>query len=79
MLSGRLAGMAVRPFPLQSTMLLEQVHMAGQEPAAKLQVWRLESDWPASYITSHCKCSMHYIPLQNAIRLHTVALNYRAY
>lgn len=45
MLSGRLAGMAVRPFPLQSTMLLLQVHMAGQEPPPVLQGSRLEDSW----------------------------------
>lgn len=36
MASGRWAGMAVRPLPRQSTMLLLQVHMGGQEPDAKL-------------------------------------------
>lgn len=45
MLSGRLAGMAVRPFPLQSTMLLLQVHMAGQEPPPTLHGCRLEDSW----------------------------------
>ena len=45
MLSGRLAGMAVRPFPLQSTMLLLQVHMAGQEPPPMLHGWRLLDSW----------------------------------
>lgn len=45
MLSGRFAGMAVRPFPLQSTMLLLQVHMAGQEPPPMLQGCRLEDSW----------------------------------
>lgn len=49
MLSGRLAGMAVSPLPLQSTMLLLQVHMAGQEPAARLHDWGPEfSEWPAN-------------------------------
>lgn len=42
MFSGRLAGMAVSPLPLQSTMLLLQVHMAGQEPEARLHVCGLE-------------------------------------
>lgn len=45
MLSGRLAGIAVRPFPLQSTMLLLQVHMAGQEPPPMLHGCRLEDSW----------------------------------
>lgn len=45
MLSGRFAGMAVRPFPLQSTMLLLQVHMAGQEPPPVLQGCGLEDSW----------------------------------
>lgn len=45
MLSGRLAGMAVRPFPLQSTMLLLQVHMAGQEPPPVLHGCKLEVSW----------------------------------
>lgn len=44
MVSGRLAGMAVRPLPRQSTMPLPQVHMAGQEPEERVQ----ESDRPAS-------------------------------
>lgn len=45
MLSGRLAGMAVSPFPLQSTMLLLHVHMAGQEPPPTLHVCRPEDSW----------------------------------
>lgn len=45
MLSGRLAGMSMRPFPLQSTMLLLQVHMAGQEPPPVLHGCRLEDSW----------------------------------
>ena len=45
MLSGRLAGMAVRPFPLQSTMLLLQVHMAGQEPPPMLHGCRPGDSW----------------------------------
>ena len=45
MASGRLAGMAVRPFPRQSTMLLLQVHMAGQEPPPVLHGCRLEDSW----------------------------------
>lgn len=47
MVSGRLAGMAVRPFPRQSTMLLLQEHMGGQEPDARLQGWtKAEPPWP---------------------------------
>lgn len=42
MFSGRLAGMAVSPLPLQSTILLLQVHMVGQEPEARLHVCGLE-------------------------------------
>lgn len=45
MLSGRLAGMAVRPLPLQSTMLLLQVHMAGQEPPPTMHGCGLEESW----------------------------------
>ena len=44
MVSGRLAGMAVRPLPRQSTMPLLQLHMAGQEPEERVQ----EGTWPAS-------------------------------
>lgn len=48
MVSGRLAGMAVRPLPRQSTMPLLQVHMAGQEPEDRVQVGtRPASPWPA--------------------------------
>lgn len=48
MVSGKLAGMAVSPLPRQSTMPLLQVHMAGQEPDEKLQIWVLvASIWPA--------------------------------
>ena len=36
MASGRLAGMAVRPLPRQSTMPLLQAHMAGQEPEERV-------------------------------------------
>lgn len=42
MFSGRLPGMAVSPLPLQSTILLLQVHMTGQEPEARLHVCGLE-------------------------------------
>lgn len=45
MLSGRLAGMAVSPFPLQSTMLLLHVHMAGQEPPPTLHACRPGDSW----------------------------------
>lgn len=48
MVSGRLAGMAVRPLPRQSTMPLLQVHMAGQEPEERVQDGgRPASPWPA--------------------------------
>lgn len=48
MVSGRLAGMAVRPLPRQSTMPLLQLHMAGQEPEERVQAgaWAA-SPWPA--------------------------------
>lgn len=47
MVSGRLAGMAVRPLPRQSTMPLLQVHMAGQEPEERVQEGtRPASPWP---------------------------------
>lgn len=39
MASGRWAGMAVRPLPRQSTMLLLQEHIGGQEPDARLHGW----------------------------------------
>lgn len=39
MASGRWAGIAVKPRPRQSTMLLLQVHMGGQEPDARLHGW----------------------------------------
>lgn len=39
MASGRWAGIAVRPRPRQSTMLLLQEHMGGQEPDARLHGW----------------------------------------
>lgn len=53
MVSGRLAGMAVRPLPRQSTMPLLQVHMAGQEPEDKLQSWaRAKSVCPAKETAS---------------------------
>lgn len=53
MVSGRLAGMAVRPLPRQSTMPLLQVHMAGQEPEDKLQSWtRAESVCPVKEAVS---------------------------
>lgn len=39
MASGRWAGIAVRPRPLQSTMLLLQEHIGGQDPDARLQGW----------------------------------------
>lgn len=45
MLSGRLAGMAVSPFPLQSTMLLLHVHMAGQEPPPTLHACMPDESW----------------------------------
>lgn len=45
MLSGRLAGISVRPLPRQSTMLLLQVHIAGQEPPPVLHGCRLENSW----------------------------------
>lgn len=45
MLSGRLAGMAVSPFPLQSTMLLLHVHMAGQEPPPTLHACMPDDSW----------------------------------
>lgn len=46
--SGRLAGMAVRPLPRQSTMPLLQAHMAGQEPEERVQEGtRPASPWPA--------------------------------
>ncbi len=35
--SGMLAGIAVRPFPLQSTILFVQAHIGGQEPDARPQ------------------------------------------
>ena len=48
MASGRLAGMAVRPLPRQSTMPLLQAHMAGQEPEERVQEGaRPASPWPA--------------------------------
>lgn len=45
MLSGRFAGIAVSPFPLQSTILLLQVHMAGQEPPPTLHGCMPEDSW----------------------------------
>lgn len=49
MASGRWAGMAVRPLPRQSTMLLLQEHMGGQEPDARLHGWtKALSPWPAN-------------------------------
>lgn len=48
MASGRWAGIAVRPRPRQSTMLLLQVHIGGQEPDARLHGWTKALPlWPA--------------------------------
>lgn len=55
MVSGRLAGMAVRPLPRQSTMPLLQAHMAGQEPEERVQEGtRPASPWPAETASSVC-------------------------
>lgn len=51
MVSGRLAGMAVRPLPRQSTMPLLQLHMAGQEPEERVQAGTCPaSPWPAETV-----------------------------
>ena len=61
MVSGRLAGMAVRPLPRQSTMPLLQAHMAGQEPEERVQEGtRPASPWPAE--TAACDLRVSSLP-----------------
>lgn len=50
MVSGRFVGISVRPFPRQSTMLLLQVHAAGQ--CKTLQDGAINDWWPAKGKTS---------------------------
>lgn len=58
MVSGRLAGMAVRPLPRQSTMPLLQEHMAGQEPEERVQEGTCPaSPWPAGTVGSDLRVS----------------------
>lgn len=65
MVSGRLAGMAVRPLPRQSTMPLLQVHMAGQEPDERVQVGtRVDSPWPAETVGVTSENITRPLPLQ---------------
>lgn len=67
MASGRLAGMAVRPLPRQSTMPLLQVHMAGQEPEERVQEGtRPASPWPAETAGCDLRCPMPASPSRDA-------------
>lgn len=66
MVSGRLAGMAVRPLPRQSTMPLLQVHMAGQEPEERVQEGtRPASPWPAETVGCDLRRPMSAPPSQD--------------
>lgn len=57
MVSGRLAGMAVRPLPRQSTMPLLQLHMAGQEPEERVQEGTCPaSPWPVGTVGCDPAC-----------------------
>lgn len=70
MASGRWAGMAVRPLPRQSTMLLLQEHIGGQEPDARLHGWTKALPlWPKSKQENCCSVQSIIHRLTNMWRI----------